>query len=186
MPGEPWDATSPGTVRPGATCTHPLVRENFVPLSTVLVTRKAFDEVGGFPPGYWAAADYAFALRVAALGIFEYDEEPLADYRVHAGELDPGLPHGVPGERRACTGPSWPRPTEGADRRRARRALGVLCWRWGLREAFGGHPLRALALFRQAVRATGVAGAAGTCLDAVASWWRGLAIRVRMALARRG
>jgi glycosyltransferase involved in cell wall biosynthesis len=164
---------------------HPLVRENFVPLSTVLVTRKAFQEVGGFPPGYWAAADYAFALRVAALGIFEYDEAPLADYRVHAGSLTRDFRMAYR-ENVTLYASLVAAATEEEGRRRARKALGVLCWRWGLREAFGGHLLRALALFGQAVRATGVAGAAGTFLDAVASWWRGLAIRVRMALARKG
>ncbi|HSG09756.1 MAG TPA: glycosyltransferase [Longimicrobiales bacterium] len=161
-----------------------LLRENFVPLSTVLVTREAFEEVGGFPPGYWAAADYAFALRVAALGTLEYDEETLADYRVHAGSLTRDFRLAYR-ENVTLYGSLAAAATGEPDRRRARRALGVLCWRWGLREAFGGHPLRALALFGQAVSVTGVAGAVGTFLGAVASWWRGFAVRVRMARARK-
>lgn len=164
---------------------HPLIRENFVPLSTVLVTREAFREVGGFPQRYWAAADYAFALRVSALGPFEYDEEPLADYRVHAGSLTRDFRMAYR-ENVELYQSLVAAATEEAERRRARRALGVLCWRWALREAFGGHPLRALSLAGQAGRATGMPGAVGTFLDAVASWWRGLPTRVRMDLARKG
>lgn len=161
-----------------------LVRENFVPLSTVLVTRAAFDAVGGFPTGYWAAADYAFALEVSALGDFEYEMEALADYRVHAGSLTRDFRMAYEENVRLYR-TLVARATEEGVRGQARRALGVLYWRWALREALGGRLTRCVGLAGEAVGATGLPGAGGTLLSAVASWLRGLPVRIRMARARR-
>ena len=162
-----------------------LVRENFVPLSTVLVTRAAFEAVGGFPTGYWAAADYAFALRVSALGDFEYEMEALADYRVHAGSLTRDFRMAYEENVRLYRTLMAEAADEGG-RSLARRALGVLYWRWALREALGGRITRVLGLAGEAVGATGLAGAPGALSSALVSWLRGLAVRVRMARARRG
>jgi hypothetical protein len=162
-----------------------LAEENFVPLSTVLVTRDAFDAARGFPERYWAAADYVFALRVSRLGPFEHDGEALADYRVHPGSITQDF-------RRAYTEnvevyrALLEDARDAAERGRARRALGVLYWRWALREAVGGGLGRAAGLAREAARATGTAGAGGTLLKALASWLRGLPLRLRMERARRG
>jgi glycosyltransferase involved in cell wall biosynthesis len=162
-----------------------LAEENFVPLSTVLVTREAFEAAGGFPEGYWVADDYLLALRIARLGRFEYDDETLSDYRVHRGTITQDFRrayHENVQVYRALLGDAH----DEAERGRARRALGVLCWRWALREAAGGGLGRASSLAREATRATGAPGAAGTLLKALASWLRGLPLRLRMARARRG
>jgi len=161
-----------------------LVRENFVPLCTVLVTREAFEGVGGFPRGYRAAADYAFALKVSALGDFEYEMDALADYRVHPGSLTRDFRMAYQENVQLYRALLAEAAAEG-DRSRVRRALGVLYWRWALRETAGGAVTRALRLAAGAVRVTGLGDAPGTLLAALGSWSRGLPVRVRMARARR-
>lgn len=161
-----------------------LAEENFVPLSTVLVTREAFEAAGGFPEGYWAADDYLWALRIARLGRLEYVGEALADYRVHPGSITQDF-------RRTYQENVWvyeamlEEAVDDIERAGARTALGVLYWRWALRETVGGGLGRAAGLACEAARATGVPGAAGTLLKALASWLRGLPLRVRMERARR-
>ncbi len=162
-----------------------LAEENFVPLSTVLVTREAFEAAGGFPEGYWAAADYVFALRVARLGPFEYDEAALADYRVHPGSITQDFRRAYQENVRVYQD-LLADAADDAQRGRARTALGVLYWRWALREASGGGLGRAASLAREAARATGVPVAAATLRKALASWLRGLPLRLRMEGARRG
>ncbi|MHB1193151.1 MAG: glycosyltransferase family 2 protein [Longimicrobiales bacterium] len=162
-----------------------LAAENFVPLSTVLVTRAAFEAAGGFPGGYWAAADYVFALRVARVGPFDYDGEALADYRVHRGSITRDFRRAYQENVEVYRALLEDAPDE-AERGGARRALGVLYWRWALREAVGGGLGRAAGLAREATRATGVSGAVGTLVKALASWLRGLPHRLRMERARRG
>ncbi|MDP2956861.1 MAG: glycosyltransferase [Longimicrobiales bacterium] len=162
-----------------------LLMENFVPLCTVLVTREAFASVGGFPEGFWAADDYLFVLRVARLGAFEFDEGALADYRVHAGSLTRDFRR-VYQENVQLFESLLEDAADDVERARARAALGLLCWRWALREAAGGAFGRAWSLAGRAVRATGGRRAVGTFLAAVATWLRGFPVRVRMARARRG
>jgi glycosyltransferase involved in cell wall biosynthesis len=159
--------------------------ENFVPLSTVLVSREAFEAAGGFPEGYWAAADYLFALRVARLGRFEYDEETLADYRTHPGSITQDFRRAYQENVRVYQA-LLEEAADDVERARARMALGVLCWRWALREVAEGRLGRAWELAGEATRATKLPGAAGTLLRATASWLRGLPLRLRMARARRG
>ncbi len=163
---------------------HRLWAENFVPLSTVLVTREAFAAVGGFPAGYWAADDYLFFLRVARLGVFEYDEGALADYRVHPGNITRDFRRAYQENARVYES-LLEDAADDAERARSREALGVLCWRWALREVAGGAFGRAWSLAGRAVRATGGRGAAGAFLGAAASWLRGLPLRLRMERARR-
>jgi glycosyltransferase involved in cell wall biosynthesis len=162
-----------------------LAEENFVPLSTVLVTREAFEAAGGFPEGYWTADDYLFALRIARLGAFDYDEEELADYRVHPGSVTGDFRRAYRENVRVYQA-LLEEAADDVERARARTALGVLCWRWALREAAGGRLGRAGSLAREAARATGVPGSAGTFGRALASWLRGLPLRLRMERARRG
>jgi hypothetical protein len=45
--------------------TDRLLEENFVPLSTVLVDRAAFECVGGFHESFRVACDYLFAIRLS-------------------------------------------------------------------------------------------------------------------------
>lgn len=158
--------------------------ENFVPLSTVLVTREAFAAVGGFPEGYWAADDYLFLLRVAKLGAFEYDDGTLADYRVHAGNVTRDFRRAYQENVRVYES-LLEDAADDVERARSREALGVLCWRWALREVALGGFGRAWSLAGRAVRATGGRRAAGVFLRALASWLRGLPLRLRMERARR-
>ena len=159
--------------------------ENFVPLSTVLVRREAFEAAGGFPEGYWAAADYLLALRVARVGPFEYDDEALADYRVHPGSITRDFRRAYQENVRVYES-LLEDSADDVGRARSREALGVLYWRWALREGAGGAFRRAWSLAREATRATGVSGAPGTLRRALASWFRGLPLRLRMERARRG
>jgi glycosyltransferase involved in cell wall biosynthesis len=162
-----------------------LCAENFVPLGTVLVTREAFLGVGGFPEGYWAADDYVFLMRLAGVGAFEYDSEPLADYRVHPGSLTRDFRRAYQENvavYEALLAGAQDEPARG----RAKSALGVLYWRWSLREIAGGAFSRGWALAARAARTTGSLGAGPAFGRALVSWIRGLPLRLRMARARRG
>lgn len=161
-----------------------LMTENFVPLSTVLVRRDAFEAAGGFPDGLWAAADYAFALKVARLGALEYDDEALADYRVHRGSITFDFRRAYR-ENVDLYRALMDEAHSDAHRSRARTALGTLYWRWALREAAGGSPKRAGELATEAVGAMGALPAAAAFVEALGSWLRGLPLRIRMARARR-
>jgi glycosyltransferase involved in cell wall biosynthesis len=159
--------------------------ENFVPLLTVVVTREAFDRAGGFPEGYRTAEDYLFALRVARFGVFEYDEEALADYRVHPGNITRDFRRAYEQNVRVYES-LFADAADDAERGRSREALGVLYWRWALRETAGGALRQAWSLAREALRSTGASGAPRTLGRALASWLRGLPLRLRMERARRG
>lgn len=162
-----------------------LLTENFVPLSTVVVRRDAFEAAGGFPTGFRVADDYLWALRMAKLGRFEYVGEALADYRVHPGSITQDF-------RRTYQENVWiyhallEEAADESEMASARTALGVLYWRWALREAAGGSLGRAFGLARSAARATGSPRAGATLVKALQSWLRGLPLRVRMERARRG
>jgi GT2 family glycosyltransferase len=61
--------------------------------SASLVRREAFERAGAFDEGLPTGEDWAFFLRLAALGPFVYVPEPTVLYRRHAGQVrgDPGL-----------------------------------------------------------------------------------------------
>ena len=169
----------------GGAVARSLTLENFVPLSTVVVTREAFRAVGGFPAGYRTSADYVFALSVAELGSFDFDPEPLADYRVHPGSLTRDFRLAYAENVRvyeSILGRGGARSGAGD----AAYALAVLYWRWALREAVGGGVRRALELAGKAVGAAGPAKGGGALASALRSWSRGLPLRLRMARARAG
>ena len=60
-----------------------LIRRNFVGLSTAVVSRTAFERVGGFSeaPGIWE--DWDLWLRLAETHVFRHVPRPLSEYRVH-------------------------------------------------------------------------------------------------------
>lgn len=64
-----------------------LLEENFVATVTVLLTREAYDDAGGFDRSLEIPADYDLWLRVAHHGMVRYDPTPLASYRIRAGSL---------------------------------------------------------------------------------------------------
>ena len=62
-----------------------LLKENFIPLSTVLIKKQAILDVGGFNQ-YTICEDYDLFLRCASRHPFDFVNEPLASYRVHPGQ----------------------------------------------------------------------------------------------------
>jgi glycosyltransferase involved in cell wall biosynthesis len=66
-----------------------LLAGNPVVCSTVVVRRAAFERAGGFDedPALIATEDYDLWLRLARLGAFLFEREPLIEYRIHAGSL---------------------------------------------------------------------------------------------------
>ncbi|NLH48174.1 MAG: glycosyltransferase [Myxococcales bacterium] len=64
-----------------------LLLDNWIPTSTVLLRRDAFERAGGFHPRFSPAEDYDLWLRVSRLGQVRFFAEPLATYRIHAGQL---------------------------------------------------------------------------------------------------
>jgi len=64
-----------------------LLLDNWVPTSTVLLRRTAFEKSGGFKNRFCPAEDYRLWLRISRLGALQKIDEPLAVYRIHAGQL---------------------------------------------------------------------------------------------------
>lgn len=62
-----WDG--PGIIGPGG---------------TIMVPRKAFDEVGGFDTRMKVGEDWDFCYRIARLYLVAFVDEPLVNYRVHS------------------------------------------------------------------------------------------------------
>jgi glycosyltransferase involved in cell wall biosynthesis len=67
-----------------------LLQENFVPLSTVVMRRAVFDDVGPFLP-YSIVEDYDLFLRCAARYPFGFLPQPLARYRRHPSNITRNL-----------------------------------------------------------------------------------------------
>jgi glycosyltransferase involved in cell wall biosynthesis len=65
-----------------------LIRENFVPTSSVVIRREALFHTGLFPadPRITIGEDYHLWLRIAAHGTFAFSSQPLVDYRIHRGQ----------------------------------------------------------------------------------------------------
>ncbi len=64
-----------------------LLLDNWIPTSTVLVRRDTLAKAGGFSERYVPAEDYGLWLAIAHLGSFVRIDQPLATYRIHAGQL---------------------------------------------------------------------------------------------------
>jgi glycosyltransferase involved in cell wall biosynthesis len=59
--------------------------DNFIPISSVMIRRSLFLEIGGFDPQYSFAEDYDFLLRAAQKVTIDCSDEPLLLYREHSG-----------------------------------------------------------------------------------------------------
>jgi glycosyltransferase involved in cell wall biosynthesis len=60
-----------------------LIRRNFVALSTAVVSRTAFERVGGFSEARGIWEDWDLWLRLAETHVFRHVPRPLCEYRVH-------------------------------------------------------------------------------------------------------
>jgi len=64
---------------------EPLLKENFITTSTVLIKKETFIENGGFDEGLEALEDWKLWLAVARKNDLAYVAEPLTRYRVYSG-----------------------------------------------------------------------------------------------------
>lgn len=64
-----------------------LIIKNFIPIPTVLLRKRAVDEVGLFDKRYSFAEEYYLFLRIARIYHVSYIDEPLAGYRIHGKNL---------------------------------------------------------------------------------------------------
>jgi glycosyltransferase involved in cell wall biosynthesis len=62
-----------------------LVFENFIPISSVIIRKDLFIEIGGFNPRYFLAEDYDLLLKATIISPVNYIDEPLLLYREHGG-----------------------------------------------------------------------------------------------------
>lgn len=62
-----------------------LVFEDFIPISSVMLTRELFTSIGGFDPRYSLAEDYDFLLKAVKKTRVDYIDAPLLLYREHGG-----------------------------------------------------------------------------------------------------
>ena len=77
--GFPFPRTSSGDVL------AELLEANKVCTSAALIRRSALDKVGPFDPSFYGMGDWHLWLRIAREFEVGYVDEPLTDYRVHAG-----------------------------------------------------------------------------------------------------
>lgn len=66
---------------------RPLLLDNRITTSTVLLRRSAFDRAGGFDDRFCPAEDYRLWLMVSRFGRAAKIDQPLAAYREHPGQL---------------------------------------------------------------------------------------------------
>jgi glycosyltransferase involved in cell wall biosynthesis len=64
-----------------------LFKENFIPMSTVVVRRQCFAQAGLFDEGLHSCEDYDMLLRICRTWKAGFVNEPLAFYRISAGQL---------------------------------------------------------------------------------------------------
>lgn len=70
----------------------PLVLNDFIVCSSILLRRQTLDEVGWLNPAFVQAEEYDLLLRVAERHEFDYTPEPLTIYRLHSGNSSWNLP----------------------------------------------------------------------------------------------
>ncbi|MCL1982818.1 MAG: glycosyltransferase family 2 protein [Clostridiales bacterium] len=71
---------------------EPLLLGNFIPLSSVLIRKSVFEELGGFSVERIGIGDWDFWLRYAASGgLVGLCREPLTRYRCHSGQISRDL-----------------------------------------------------------------------------------------------
>lgn len=59
---------------------------NFIPTPSIVVRRDVYERIGGFAPSLAHAADWEMWMRIADATPFAYVDQPLASYRVTAGQ----------------------------------------------------------------------------------------------------
>ncbi|MFV2005914.1 MAG: glycosyltransferase family 2 protein [Longimicrobiales bacterium] len=122
--------------------TRALLRENFIPLSTVVIDRAALIEAGGFDVTFGVANDYDLWLRLSTRTAVLGCPRVASAYRVHGSNLTGR--YGVTYRenrliyRRWAIAEEQPAPVRAA----AREAQALLSLRWGLREIVEGRNLR--------------------------------------------
>ena len=172
--------------RPKAvTVTDRLLEENFVPLSTVIVDRTAFECVGGFHEGFRVACDYLFAIRLSLRATFALDPETLVDYRIHGRNLTADFRRTYAENVRVF---DLLLADEAANfgAARLRRGRSIVLWRWAIRESMAGPAAwgEAGRRAREALRSAGLVTGGATLASAVRGGFRNLPLRIRMARAR--
>jgi len=60
---------------------------NFIPFLTAIVSKKAYEEVGGFSSDYKFAPDYYLSISIAEKYIVKAVKKRIAVYRLHSGNL---------------------------------------------------------------------------------------------------
>ncbi len=65
---------------------NPLLLDNFIPTSTVIICREAIKNTSGFEDQYCPAEDYGLWLQLAKQGRCTFHPEPLSVYYQHAGQ----------------------------------------------------------------------------------------------------
>ena len=165
--------------------TDRLLEENFVPLSTVLVDRAAFECVGGFHEGFRVACDYLFTIRLSLRTTFALDPETLVDYRIHDRNLTADFRRTY-AENVRVFDLLLTDDVASLGAAPLRRGRSLVLWRWAIREGLSGPAawLEAGRRVGDALRSAGFATGASTFISAVRCGLRGLPLRVRMARAR--
>lgn len=117
-----------------------LVGGNFIPQCTVLARREVLQFVGRFDHGLRIACDYDLWLRVTREAPVAFLERPLASWRVHGSNLTGDFRLAYDENVRVYRS-LLDRATGDSDayRRRVRRALTILCWKWGFRCLWSGE-----------------------------------------------
>ena len=71
------------------------IRNNFIPLLTVVIRKKVRDKVGSFEPLYKMSEEYDLFLKIAYSHLIDYVDSPLAKYRVHSANFSNNLNIGI-------------------------------------------------------------------------------------------
>ena len=167
------------------TVTDRLLEENFVPFSTVLVDRTAFERVGGFHEGFRVACDYLFAIRLSLWATFALDPETLVDYRIHYRNLTADFRRTY-AENVRVFDLLLADEVASFGAARLRRGRSLVLWRWAIREGMAGPAAWTEAGQRagEALRSAGPATGVSTLASAIRGGLRNLPLRIRMARAR--
>lgn len=69
----------------------PLLLDNFIPTSTVIIEREQFFATPGFETAFCPAEDYRLWLYLARMGRFDFLNEEVAFYRLHTSQVSENL-----------------------------------------------------------------------------------------------
>jgi glycosyltransferase involved in cell wall biosynthesis len=71
------------------------LRNNFIPLLTVVIRKTVLDKVGKFEPLYKISEEYDIFLKITHSHLIDYVDSPLAKYRVHSANFSINLNIGI-------------------------------------------------------------------------------------------